>query len=83
MRLATMNWPQVKRAAPEAVVLLPLGSTEQHGPHLAVSTDAACAAGIAERADSRRVPSGRWDRKDETITCPARRPKELPDGAGT
>lgn len=54
MRLATMNWPQVKRAAPEATVLLPLGSTEQHGPHLAVSTDAVCATGIAERAEAVR-----------------------------
>jgi creatinine amidohydrolase len=34
--------------APE-IAVLPLGATEQHGPHLPVETDAIIAAGVAER----------------------------------
>ena len=36
--------------APEALLVLPLGTTEQHGPHLATGTDALIAAEVAERA---------------------------------
>ena len=36
-------------AAQEAIVLIPLGSTEQHGPHLPVGTDAILATWMAER----------------------------------
>src|SRR5207247_1868778 len=36
--------------APEALLLLPIGSTEQHGPHLPTSTDAALVTAVAERA---------------------------------
>ena len=35
-------------AAQEAMVLIPLGSTEQHGPHLPVGTDAILATYFAE-----------------------------------
>lgn len=53
--LAGATWPE---ASPHAWVLIPLGSTEQHGPHLPMATDAiiaeavACAAapGIREQA---------------------------------
>ena len=37
-------------AAQEAIVLIPLGSTEQHGPHLPVGTDAILATFFAEEA---------------------------------
>jgi mycofactocin system creatininase family protein len=52
--LATSSWPEVARASgAQAVLLIPLGSTEQHGPHLPVTTDTdiamAIAAGAAER----------------------------------
>jgi creatinine amidohydrolase len=36
-------------------VLLPLGATEQHGPHLPLNTDTLIAAAVAERA-ARRLP---------------------------
>jgi creatinine amidohydrolase len=36
--------------APEALLVVPVGSTEQHGPHLATGTDALIATAIAERA---------------------------------
>lgn len=40
------------------VVLVPLGSTEQHGPHLPLDTDTKIAVAVAERAAARR--SGLW-----------------------
>ncbi|TDC54040.1 mycofactocin biosynthesis peptidyl-dipeptidase MftE [Actinomadura sp. KC345] len=45
--LAGAAWPEV-RAAP--LVLVPVGSTEQHGPHLPLSTDTVIAQAVAERA---------------------------------
>lgn len=36
--------------APDVLLVLPVGSTEQHGPHLATCTDALIATAIAERA---------------------------------
>lgn len=46
-RLAAAVWPEVADGAP---VLVPLGSTEQHGPHLPLSTDTVIARAVAERA---------------------------------
>jgi len=40
-------WPSVPE---RALVLVPLGSTEQHGPHLPLSTDTLIARAVAERA---------------------------------
>ena len=38
--LAEMTWPEVKQAISEkAVAILPVGSTEAHGPHLPLETD--------------------------------------------
>jgi creatinine amidohydrolase len=37
-------------AAADAIVIVPVGSTEQHGPHLATGTDALLVARVAERA---------------------------------
>ena len=36
--------------APDALLVLPVASTEQHGPHLSTGTDALLATAIAERA---------------------------------
>jgi creatinine amidohydrolase len=49
------RWPEIKAyLEKEDVVLLPVGSTEQHGPHLPVMTDAAeaiaVAVGVGKRA---------------------------------
>lgn len=52
--LAGATWPQVA-ASPRRVLLLPLGSTEQHGPHLPLSTDTVVAARLAA-AVHRREP---------------------------
>ena len=53
MRLADLSWPEIgQRAAAGAVLAVPVGSTEQHGPHLPLSTDTdlavALCAGLAE-----------------------------------
>jgi len=44
-----MTWPELKRAADEGYLLiLPVGSTEQHGPHLPLSTDVIIPSEIAK-----------------------------------
>jgi mycofactocin precursor peptide peptidase len=52
-RLGDAAWPEVERAAPGSLLAVPLGATEQHGPHLPLSTDSdiavALAAGLAAR----------------------------------
>ena len=49
MRLGARTWPDLTRDPPP-VLLLPLGATEQHGPHLPLETDTLIAAAIAEGA---------------------------------
>ena len=52
MKLIEMNWPAVRQAAAHTVALLPIAAIEQHGPHLAVSTDTALVTHVAERAEA-------------------------------
>lgn len=49
--LADMTWPEVAEAvaAGMTTIILPLGATEQHGPHLPLGTDTVRAIGLAER----------------------------------
>ena len=51
IRLAERTWPDVARLArdPRAVVVLPLGAIEQHGPHLPLVVDLLGAEEIARR----------------------------------
>ena len=50
-RWEDLTWPQLgERVVPAAVVLIPVGATEQHGPHLPTSTDTVIARAIAEAA---------------------------------
>ncbi len=50
-RLATSTWPEAGEAARAGrCLLIPLGSTEQHGPHLPVTADTDIAVAIAEGA---------------------------------
>ncbi len=51
MELSRMSWTQAREALRKAqVALLPVGSTEQHGPHLPLGTDWMTAQEIARRA---------------------------------
>lgn len=53
-RLGSRTWPETE-ATSSSLLLLPLGATEQHGPHLPLATDTiiagAWAAGVAARID--------------------------------
>ncbi len=48
--LGALTWPQLEDVGPRAVLAVPLGATEQHGPHLPLDTDTCIARAIAERA---------------------------------
>ena len=41
---------EISALAPDALLVLPVGTTEQHGPHLVTGTDALIATAVAERA---------------------------------
>ena len=47
-RLADHTWPELEPRG-DAVLAVPLGSTEQHGPHLPLDTDTRIAVALAER----------------------------------
>lgn len=55
MGSVTLRWSetdrdQLRRHLAEAVVIIPVGATEQHGPHLPTSTDALIAGAVADGA---------------------------------
>ena len=48
-KMTEMTWPDfAAKVKKGSIVFLPVGSTEQHGPHLPLSTDAIIATGYAE-----------------------------------
>ena len=47
MDLGAATWPQVEATAGRTILAVPLGSLEQHGPHLPLDTDARIAAAVA------------------------------------
>ncbi|HEY3629653.1 MAG TPA: mycofactocin biosynthesis peptidyl-dipeptidase MftE [Jatrophihabitantaceae bacterium] len=49
--LASLTWPDVDAAA---LLAVPVGSTEQHGPHLPFSTDTDVAVGLCRRLAAAR-----------------------------
>jgi creatinine amidohydrolase len=53
--LADLTWPEAARlGAAGALLAVPVGSTEQHGPHLPLSTDTDIAVALAGRLAGRR-----------------------------
>lgn len=46
-RLNYRRWPELQNTA--ATLVVPIGSVEQHGPHLPLSTDTTIAAAVADR----------------------------------
>jgi creatinine amidohydrolase len=53
-RLADLTWPDIGQRS-DAVLAVPLGSTEQHGPHLPLSTDTDIALALCERLAAERT----------------------------
>lgn len=47
-RMDHMTWPEFKEAKTRPVIV-PIGSTEQHGQHLPIGTDAVLATRVAEK----------------------------------
>jgi creatinine amidohydrolase len=48
--MAELSWPEFqRRVAAGAPVFLPLGSTEQHGPHMAMNVDVVLPTAVCER----------------------------------
>lgn len=50
VRMTEMTWKEFEQAKEDAIVILPVGSTEQHGLHLPLSVDAIISTGLAEMA---------------------------------
>src|ERR1700733_4441841 len=52
--LAQARWPEVERG-PRRLLVMPVGSLEQHGPHLPLDTDTRIAVAVARRACAGRA----------------------------
>jgi mycofactocin system creatininase family protein len=52
-RLGELTWPEVRERA-AGLLAVPVGSTEQHGPHLPLSTDTDVAVALADALAARR-----------------------------
>ena len=64
---ASLAWPRVKALADSgAIALLPVGSTEAHGPHLPLSVDVVIAEEVCRRLGARLQARGR-----DTVIFPA------------
>ncbi|AUX09124.1 creatinine amidohydrolase [Halalkaliarchaeum desulfuricum] len=68
MRLSESTWSEV-RDADATAALVPVGSTEQHGPHAPLGTDTLNAVSVAEAAADRYESDvgGDGDRTDEEL----------------
>ncbi|MGQ4389795.1 mycofactocin biosynthesis peptidyl-dipeptidase MftE [Streptomyces sp. SAS_270] len=53
-RLGELTWPEVAALAGHSVLVVPVGSTEQHGPHLPFTVDTEIAQALAERLAAAR-----------------------------
>jgi len=56
VRWSDLAWPDVEALVaerPNEVALVPVGATEQHGPHLPTATDTIIATGLCEAASAR------------------------------
>ena len=56
MKLADLHWPEVTRLEKESIVaVVPVGSMEQHGPHLPFQVDVFISSRLAEDVE-KRIP---------------------------
>jgi mycofactocin system creatininase family protein len=73
--LARATWPQVEATGGHGVLAVPLGSLEQHGPHLPLDTDTRIAVAVAEglaaqRPDVARAPAVAYGASGEHAAFP-------------
>jgi mycofactocin precursor peptide peptidase len=54
VELARATWPQVEATGGRSILAVPLGSLEQHGPHLPLDTDSRVAVAVATGLAARR-----------------------------
>src|SRR3984957_13187019 len=52
--LAQLRWPEIEQG-PRRLLVVPVGSLEQHGPHLPLDTDTRIAVAVARRACAGRA----------------------------
>ena len=62
MELAGATWPQVEATGARTVLAVPLGSLEQHGPHLPLDTDTRIAVALATITLFQKCPLARITR---------------------
>jgi creatinine amidohydrolase len=62
LRLADLTWPELAQRAHTLLLAVPLGSTEQHGPHLPLTTDTEIAVALADGLAAAR---------DDVVVAPA------------
>ncbi|WP_035856569.1 creatininase family protein [Cryptosporangium arvum] len=79
MNFVDRTAPELAALDPDAVIVLPLGSIEQHGPHLPVSTDLTVASAVASAAvplarsrgvDALLLPALSYTKSDEHAWSP-------------
>lgn len=62
-RYEKLTWPEINQAiTAQKIAICPIGSTEQHGPHLPLDVDVVCPQGVAHAA-ARLIP-------DEVVVLP-------------
>ena len=70
-RMDHMTWPEFKEAKTRPVIV-PIGSTEQHGQHLPIGTDAVLATRVAEdlaeRIDGTVLPTLSYGYKSKPLS---------------
>jgi len=52
--LADLTWPEAEGTGVDTVLAVPVGATEQHGPHLPLSTDTDISVALAQALGARR-----------------------------
>ena len=67
MEIAEARWPECEDVA---VLLVPVGATEQHGPHLPLGTDTVIAATVARRSGLPVAPALPYGASGEHETFP-------------
>src|SRR5580692_6921372 len=90
VRWEDLTWPEIEellRGRPHEVALLPVGATEQHGPHLPAGTDTIIAKALSEAVSARTgaivLPPSPSGAASATARCSQGRCRIHPNGCRT